>query len=511
MLLNATPFLKFYASRRMKALASMDFISVQQQQLKYLLRRAQKTEFGRAHDFASIKSVEEYQRAVPVRSYDDFWNLYFKKHFPRINNITWPGLYTMYAVSSGTSTGATKYLPLTKEMNRSNKKAGLDLLAYHIHNFPGSRIFGGKNFFLGGSTDLVEESPGVLSGDLSGIVAKYLPFWAKPWYFPPKELALLKNWEEKIEAFATKAPLDDIRLLSGVPSWLLIYFENLKRIFPEKGTKIKDFFPNLEVLVHGGVNFAPYQRQFSELLEGSRTQLREVYPASEGFIAIADRGPGEGMRMCLDHGIFYEFVPVDELESSNPTRHWVGNIQKDVNYAVIMTTCAGLWSYRIGDTVRFVDLNPPRLLVTGRTSYMMSAFGEHLIGEEIENAVSTAADSIGKSVTDYSVGAVFPKDIHDIGGHLFVIEFADGIPSDVELVEFKKRLDRELCVNDDFKAHRAEGYGLKAPEVRAVKPGTFAAWMKSRGKLGGQHKVPRIINDQGLFENLQGFVAGAGA
>ncbi len=497
--------MKIYAAWRTKHLARMDARASQRIELLKLLDNAKNTKFGREHDFSKIRTVEEYQAAVPVRSYDDFWQTYMKQAFPRLENLLWPGVIPCYAVSSGTSTGATKYLPMTNEMWASNRKAGLDLLVYHLQHFPGSSIFGGINFFLGGSTKLVEEAPGIYSGDLSGIAAKKMPWWAKLRYFPPEDLALIENWEEKIDVFARRCPLDDIRLWSGVPSWLLIFFDHLKKVYPERGEKLKDYFPNLEIIAHGGVNFSPYRSRFDELLEGSRAQLREVCPASEGFMAIADRGPGEGMRVNLDHGIFYEFIPVEELDSENPVRHWAANIEKDVNYAVILTTCAGLWSYKIGDTVRFVDTSPPRFLITGRTSYMMSAFGEHLIGEEIENAVSEAAMSIHRSVTDYSVGALYPATPRELGGHLFIVEFAAGGIADREKEAFAAALDRGLCANDDYKAHRAEGFGLKAPEVRVTPPGTFAAWMKSRGKLGGQNKVPRIINDQELFNNLKAF------
>ncbi|NMC61897.1 MAG: GH3 auxin-responsive promoter family protein [SAR324 cluster bacterium] len=502
---DATSFLKIYAAKRAYEHRRLVPDRCQEAQLKWLCGRASGTVFGKQHGLGAIRSVEDYQKAVPIRSYEEFWHEYFKGTFPRLENILWPGLIKLYAVSSGTSSASTKYLPISPEMLQSNKKAALDLLVYHLQNFPGSKIFGGRNFFLGGSAELVEEAPGIFSGDLSGIVAKTLPFWVKPWYYPPLELALIKNWEEKMEVFAKNCPLDSIRLLSGVPSWILIFLDYIKKSFPSRGTHLKDFFPNLEILVHGGVNFAPYLQQLQELMKGSKAQLRETYPASEGFIAIADRAYGEGLRMNLDTGIFYEFVPIEELDSPNPTRHWIKNVEKDVNYALIMTTCAGLWSYKIGDTVRFVDFNPPRILVTGRTSYMMSAFGEHLIGEEIETAIAKAAESIGESIADYSVGALYPTNASELGGHLFIIEFTRNNVSDEAIKDFSRCLDQELQRNDDYKAHRADGFGLQAPCVKIVPKGTFNAWMKSRGKLGGQNKVPRIINDQELFTNLRNF------
>lgn len=505
-MINATPIFRLFANHRSRALKKMRPDEAQERQLLWLLDRAKDTRFGKDHGFSRIRTVADFQKAVPVNSYESFWEAWFKPFFPILQDTTWPGKVRFFAVSSGTSSGATKYIPLTNDMLASNKKAGLDLLVYHLEHFPDSSIFGGINFFLGGSTELVEQAPRIFSGDLSGIVAKTLPWWAQARYFPPRDLALLSDWEKKIDLFARKAPLDEIRLLSGVPAWLLLFIDRLKKVYPHRGSRLHDFFPRLETLVHGGVNFTPYRKQFEDLLEGSRAKLREVYPATEGFVAIADRGPGEGLRLCLDTGIFFEFIPVEELDAPNPTRHWVKNIQTGVNYAVIMSTCAGLWGYKIGDTVRFTETDPPRLLVTGRTSYMMSAFGEHLIGEEIENAIADAAAAISKAVSDYSVGALFPSSASETGGHLFVVEFAEGVPSPAEIEVFRNSLDEGLCRNDDYKAHRSGGFGLRMPEVMVVKRGRFSEWMKSRGKLGGQHKVPRIINDQQLFKGLLAFM-----
>jgi hypothetical protein len=356
---------------------------------------------------------------------------------------------------------------------------------------------------LGGSTDLVKEADGVWSGDLSGIAVKRLPWWAKGFAFPPLDIALLTDWEEKLNRLAELSVKTDIRVLTGTPSWLLILFDKLSANAGRKVTA-RDAYPNLDLLIHGGVNFKPYRARFEEFLADG-AELREVYPASEGFIALQDETPADGLRLLLDNGIFFEFVPLEELDSSNPTRHWIETVEPGVNYAIVLTTCSGVWSYVIGDTVRFVSTNPPRILITGRTSYSMSAFGEHLIGEEVEDAVAAAAQSIGAAVTDFSMGAVFPKAPGDLGGHLYVVEFAQ-TPPPAAVAQFASVIDETLKRrNDDYRAHRAEGFGMKAPEVRPVPPGSFAAWMKSRGRLGGQNKVPRIINDQDLFATLRDF------
>jgi hypothetical protein len=505
---NATPILKLVAAFRARQLAAQDPRLIQERQLRRLLSAAKDTAFGRAHDFSRLRTIADYQRTVPLRTYDKFWEEYFKAAFPVLDNVTWPGRIPYFAVSSGTSSGTTKYIPYTHEMTDSNTRAGLDLLVHHVLNRPRSKLFAGRCFMLGGSTNLVSQADGVLSGDLSGIAVKTMRWWARQRYFPPADLALLENWEEKIERLAQESLRANIRMISGVPSWMLILLKRLSELVPESEGKITGIYPDLEMLVHGGVSFTPYYDTFRELLKGSHAELREVYPASEGFIAVADRGYGEGLRIVLDHGIFFEFVPFDELDSPNPTRHTVHSVELGVNYAIVLTTCAGLWSYVLGDTVRFVDLSPPRILVTGRTSYYLSAFGEHLIAEEIEDAVSVAATAIGLHISDYSVGPLYPTHPGELGGHLYVVETAERVPTADEQQAFLAALDGHLCKrNEDYKAHRAEGFGLHPPRAQFVPAGTFAEWMRVRGKLGGQHKVPRIIMKQELFDHLRNHVS----
>lgn len=499
-MIDFTPALRLYAKQRRAKLARLDNVEAQRRQLMSLVSQAAETKFGRDHGFANIKTVEDYQRAVPLRRYDDFWREYWKPAFPNVENVTWPGRVPYFAVTSGTTSGTSKYIPVTHAMNRSNTKAGLDLFTHHVTARPKSRVFGGKSFMLGGSTDLVNEANGVWSGDLSGIAIKRLPFWAKQFAFPPVELALITDWEEKVRRLAVLAAQTDIRVLTGAPPWLLILFDKQQEN-AGRAMNARELYPNLEMLVHGGVNFKPYRERFEHFLAGG-AELREVYPASEGFIALQDETPELGLRLLTDTGLFYEFVPLDELDSPNPTRHWLGNVETGVNYAIVLATCAGCWGYVIGDTVRFVSTKPPRLFITGRTSYTMSAFGEHLIGEEVEDAVTRAAAAQNLTINDFSMGAVFPQKQGDLGGHLFVVEF-DPMPNADALAKFATAIDQRLSsLNDDYRAHRAEGFGLKAPEVRAVRAGTFARWMKSRGRLGGQNKVPRIINDQAVFETL---------
>lgn len=503
-MLDATPLLKLYARRRARRLAALEPGPVQEAQLRRLLSRAASTRFGRDHGFAAIRSPADFRAAVPLRKYESFWREYWGRDFPRLVDVSWPGLVPYFAVTSGTTGDVTKYIPVTEAMMTSNKKAALDLLVHHVANRPDTRLFGGLNFVLGGSTDLVERAPGVLSGDLSGIVIKRLPWWARPRSFPPLDLALLADWEKKVQLLAERSINLDIRSIGGTPSWLLILFDRLAALRGAKRLPLAAFWPNLELVVHGGVHFGPYKAQFDALLAGSHAETREAYAASEGYVASADRGPGEGLRLNLDTGLFYEFVPVEELDSPSPTRHWIGDAEEGVNYAIAVSSCAGVWAYLIGDTVRLVSRDPPRLLVTGRTAYSLSAFGEHLIGEEIEEAVSAAAAEIGAMVADYSVGAVFPAGPGELGGHLYVVEFAGATPPEHALGAFTAAIDRKLSAkNEDYAAHRSGGFGMKPPALLVMPQGGFAAWMKKRGRYGGQNKVPRIINDQALFADLR--------
>ncbi len=441
---------------------------------------------------------------MPLRTYEQFWTDYWRAPYPRLTDATWPGTIPFIAVSSGTTSGATKYIPVSHAMVRANRDAALDLLCHHVLNRPRSRVLAGKNLILGGSTAFTAPARGIRQGDLSGIAAATIPLWARSRVFPPRALALIDDWEEKVERLAAAALGQPITSINGTPSWLLLF---LQRVAALAGGTLADAFPNLEMIAHGGIGFAPYRAAFAALLAGTRAETRELYPASEGFVAIADRGPGEGLRLNLDHGVFFEFVP---LGAAAPTRHWVATVETGVNYAIVLSSCAGLWAYVIGDTVRFVERAPPRLLITGRTAYMLSAFGEHVIAEELEGAVADAAAAIGVPVIDFSAGAIHPPEARAPGSHVVIVEFADATPDGVipDVSRFAARLDEGLAArNLDYRAHRAGDYGMAPPRIEVAPSGRFAAWMKQRGKLGGQHKVPRIITDATLLADLRRFIA----
>jgi hypothetical protein len=505
-MIDTTPLLKAYAGLRAYLLQIRDPVETQRSVLQSLLRAARATRFGRDHQFSEITDVAAFQKQVRLRHYEDFWREYWQPEFPRLVDCTWPGLIPYFARSSGTTAGVSKYIPCSDDMIAANLRAGEDVFVHHVLNRPQSRVLAGKCLLLGGSTDLIEEAAGIRSGDLSGIEAREIPLWKRPWFFPPLELALLPDWEEKIDRIGRACLGEDIRAISGTPNWLLLFFDRLAKLTPQL-SGLAAVFPRLELIIHGGIDFAPYRDRFRRLLEGTRAETREVYFASESSIAVADRGDGEGLRLLCDNTTFFEFVPVAELGNANPTRHWLANIETGVEYAVVVSTSAGAWAYVLGDTVRFIDHAPPRLLITGRTSYRLSTFGEHVIGEQIEQAIRLAANAIGAAVADYSAVVDFPES-EKVGRHLYIVEFADETPDAARMDAFAHRLDQALAAaNADYQERRAGNFGLRPPGAQAVAPGTFAAWMKARGRLGGQHKVPRVINDTKLVAGLRDFVA----
>jgi hypothetical protein len=475
-----------------------DPIEVQARTLRRLLRRARATRFGRDHGFDRIRSVAEFQRRVPIRTYESLWAEYLRERYPVFEDLTWPGRIPFLALTSGTTRGPTKYIPVSAEMVASNRRAAATMLALHCRTHPNARLFRGRLFFLGGSTDLRPASAGVSEGDLSGIVAAELSPFFRPYTFPGLELALETDWDRKLSQLAELSQKEPISLVGGVPSWLLMLFQKL---LEQTGKEtLVEVWPNLELVVHGGVKFDPYRATFRSIVGSARVRLLETYACSEGFVAFGDPAT-ELLRLVFDHGLFYEFVPATELGSVRPTRHWLGTAVPGVNYALVVSTCAGMWAHSVGDTIRFESLGPPLLTFTGRTEQTLSAFGEHLINEELEAAVTSAAASTSAAVRDWHVGPVFAG---ALGYHQYVVEFIEE-PADPE--HFRDLLDAELARrNDDYRAHRSPGVGLPSPAVLIVRPGTFATWMRCRGRLGGQNKVPRIDSSGSQTRELVEFI-----
>ena len=486
-----------YAHSRTAALDRMDAGTVQHTSLMHLVRKARNTRFGRDHDFARITSVADYQARVGIHDYEWFWNNYWKDVYPRLDDVTWPGKVPYYALSSGTTSGATKYIPVTREMVASNRKAAFTTLALFRHAHPAAKLFNGKFFFLGGSTDLRKQDDGSFAGDLSGIAAKEIAGYMRPYSFPPLELSLLTEWEQKVARFTELSATEPITAFSGVPAWMLVLFDRLKQLTGKK--TVAEIWPQLRMIVHGGTKFDPYRDLFVKEIGSDLVKFCEVYPCSEGFIATEDPRY-KLLRIVPDHGVFFEFVPMDELGKERPPRHTLADVEIGVQYAVVLSSCAGVWSYLVGDTVCFERREPPLIRFTGRTKYFLSAFGEHLIQEEIERAVAHADRLCGASALDFHVGPVFPVNPREPGHHRYLIEFAAGDP---ELGQFSRELDAELVrLNEDYAAHRSGDLSMKRPVIRVVKRGGFAEWMKTRGKAGGAHKVPRMDNTGQMTRDL---------
>lgn len=467
-----------------------------------LLRRARHTRFGSLHGFGAIDSVAGFQRRVALRDHQAFWRDWWQADFPRLRDATWPGAIPAFANSSGTTQGATKRIPVSRDMQRADRLAALDVLAWHLAARPDSRILGRDSVFLGGSTQLERLAPGVVAGDLSGLAAARTPVWARGRALPSGELARLADWREKMERLAPIALSRRIGSISGTTSWLLLFLE-IAGAQAGGITTLAELFPALELVVHGGVGFAPYAARFAPWTRASHPSLlREVYAASEGFIAVADRFPGEGLRLLLDRGLFFEFVRPAELADPAAPRRWIADAEIGEDYALVLSSNAGLWSYVLGDTVRLLSRRPARLLVTGRTAWSLSVAGEHLVGGELEAGLQAAARAVGRALREWSA-APFPPDAADgRAGHLFAVEL-DG---PAEAGAFAQALDRALALgNADYAAHRGGDFGLRPPAVRLLPPGSFESWMQRHGRLGAQNKVPRVVASADRLDDLRPF------
>jgi hypothetical protein len=490
------------AHRRVAELDAMDAAKVQAHSLLRLVRKARRTRFGRDHDFGRAETVADYQERVPVREYEYFWNAYWKDSYPRLDDITWPGFTPYYALSSGTTSGATKYIPVTREMVRSNAKAAFTTLSFFRHAHPEAKLLTGQFFFLGGSTELRKQADGSFAGDLSGIAAREVKEVLRPYTFPPYDLSMLSDWEVKVQRLAEESAKRPITALSGVPSWMLILFDRLKKVTGK--STIAEIWPQLRLIIHGGTKFDSYRELFKKEIGSDLVHYCDVYPSSEGFVATEDPRY-QLLRLVPDHDVVFEFIPAEDLDDKGAVkpravRHLVGDIELGVRYAIAITSCAGVWSYLVGDTVIFESRTPPLLRFAGRTKNFLSAFGEHLIEEEIEKAVAFAAQETGVATTDFHVGPIFPSTPTSPGHHLYLIEFRASPP---DLASFAKLIDAKLIeLNEDYAAHRVGDLTMRMPVVHAVPAGGFASWMKSRGKYGGQNKVPRMDNNGTMTAEL---------
>ncbi len=503
--MDPTPILRLLASRRLAKLDRMDPAATQQRTLLALVEAARRTNFGQEHGFDEIHSVADYQARVPLRSFEDFWADYWKAAWPVLDRVTWPGRIPFFARTSGTTTGRTKFIPITKQIIKGNERAGFDLMCFHLAQRPESRPLSGKSFIVAGSAALEEVSPGVFSGDVSGINTKLMPSWVSRRILPAGEHALISNWDEKVQVLSRQALEHRITMVSGMCNWLLAMLDAIRQRRREAGLGDGPTLPDLQLMIHSGVPMDLYSERLGAHLEGTAVETRELYAASEGFIACADRGPGEGLRMMLDNELFMEFVPIEELGSDNPRRFWAADVERGVDYAIALTNNAGLWSYLLGDVVRFVDTRPLRMLVLGRTSQMLSPFGEHLIAAEIDAAVRAAAQGLGIGFAEYTVGPVLPERLGARGYHVYVIEPSAPLEGEPQALAraAAQRIDRVLCEkNEDYQAQRRGDQGVAPPRVAWAEPGTFQSWMRAKNKLGGQHKVPRVTAKPDRFAAL---------
>jgi hypothetical protein len=473
---------------------------VQREWFERLIEEGCDTAFGREHDFESIQSIDDFKQRVPVRNYDAF-----KPYIDRLRDgeqgVLWPSKVKWFAKSSGTTSDKSKFIPVTVEaLEDCHYKGGKDLLALYFDANPEAKLYNGKHLIMGGSSKLHEEREDCYTGDLSAIIIKNLPMWVELKRTPNREIALMDNWEAKIERMALATMDEDVVIIAGVPSWTLVL---MKRIIEIKGAKnISEVWPNLELFMHGGVSFKPYRSQFEALIPRADMHYVETYNASEGFFGIQDRLEADDLLLMLDYGIFYEFMPLDQLGLSNPKTLQLEEVVVGVNYALIISTNAGLWRYLVGDTVRFTSTEPFRIQVSGRTKLFINAFGEELIIDNAETAMEAACSLTGARVSDYTACPVFMSD-HDTGAHEWLIEFEQA-PQDLEA--FIDALDEGLkSVNTDYAAKRSSNLTLRRPIVHVMDAGTFYDWLKSKGKIGGQHKVPRLSNDRSHVDEILAF------
>ena len=472
---------------------------VQERTLLRMVRAARDTEFGLAHDFDHIRGLEDYRARVPLRDYVEL-KPWLDRAAAAGAGITWSARATYWVKTSGTTAG-DKAIPVTARALRSHRRGGWNALIMAAERVGGAALVGGPMLFLGGSTTLSPGPAGALVGDLSGVVARRMPRVVRGWYSPGEQIASIADWPTRLTAIARLVRDQDLRLLSGMPSWMLVLFERIARERQAAGLPLRDLgqlWPHLRVFVHGGVSFAPYRAVFEEWM-GRALEYVEVYPASEGFVGVQTESAG-GLTLMLDYGIFYEFVPVEDLATPQPRRHTVADVELGRAYAVVLTTPAGLWSYVLGDTVRFTATDPLRLVITGRTRHYVNAFGENVIVEEVERALLAACRATAAEVAEFSVAPRFPWAGESRGGHDWLVEFR--VPPR-DRGAFAARLDAELiALNTDYRTKRRADVGMLAPRLVEIAHGGFHRWLASRGRLGDQHKVPRVTNTRALADEL---------
>ena len=475
-------------------------IEVQWEVFEDLLSAGKMTEYGKSYGFLDVRSYEDFRRNVPLTDYETV-QPFIDRTMKGESNLLWPGETKWFAQSSGTTSSRSKLIPVTREsLEGCHYKGGKDLLGLYYHNHPNRKLYNGKHLIIGGSAKINPNPlmPDSYSGDLSAIIVKNLPWWAEIRRTPAKEIALLSEWETKIEKMARSTMEEDVYILAGVPSWTMVLSNRILEI--SGATHLKEVWPNLELFMHGGVNFEPYRDQFKRLIPDEGMNYVETYNASEGFFGIQDQVNSDEMLLMLDYGIFFEFIPMSEYAGTDSTKVLsLQDVELDTNYAIVISTNGGLWRYILGDTIRFTSMAPYRFKITGRTKSFINTFGEELIVENAERAVAAACAKTNAQIRDFTVAPIY-MDNKEKGAHEWLIGF-EQYPDDVE--RFTRLLDESLRdMNSDYDAKRYNDLILDAPKIHLIAPTIFEKWLKSIGKLGGQNKVPRLMNNRDIVEQI---------
>ncbi|MBN2893432.1 MAG: GH3 auxin-responsive promoter family protein [Bacteroidales bacterium] len=478
-----------------------DPINVQQEVFDNLIKNGKETKFGEEYNFNNIRTIEDFQKNVPIHNYDDL-----KPYFERIlqnneQNVLWNTPVKWFAMSSGTTSDKSKYIPVTKEALEScHYKGGRQMLGIYVDRHPETNFIFGKSLVLGGSRQINTLSSDVFTGDISAILVSNLPFWAKYSRVPDQKTILIPDWEEKLAKLTEKSIKKNVTSIAGVPSWILIL---LKYIEEKTNRKIPEIWPNLEVFFHGGVSFLPYVEQYKKILNKPNMNYWENYNASEGFFGIQYNTNSKDMILLLDSGVFYEFIPPEEWDKEQPKAIPLADVETGINYAIVITSNAGLWRYQIGDTIEFTSKYPYLFKFTGRTKLFINAFGEELIIDNAENALQEACAKTNSIIAEYTAAPIFIGD-NSAGAHEWIIEF-EKFPSSFD--EFAVSLDNALkSVNSDYEAKRSHNLTLRLPQIVGVEKGTFFRWLKSKNKIGGQNKVPRLSNDRKYVDEIKRFI-----
>jgi len=469
-------------------------VKVQNTLLFSLISQGKDTQFGKDHNFSEISNYSDWKKNIPVRDYEDI-KIYVQEIIDGKKDVLWPGRPLYFCKTSGTTSG-TKYIPISEESMPHHITAGRDSILSYIAESKNTSIVNGKMIFLQGSPEL-SKTGDILTGRLSGIVAHHTPIYLKKNQLPSYKTNCIEDWEDKVDAILVETIDENMSLISGIPPWVQMYFEKLK---DKTGKLIKDIFPKFDLFIYGGVNYEPYRQTFEKLI-GKKVDGIELYPASEGFIAYQDSQTEKGMLLCVNHGIFYEFIPSEEFFDKNPTRISIANVEVGINYVIILNTDAGLWGYNIGDTIKFVSIDPYRIVVSGRIKHFTSAFGEHVIAEEVEKSLQETIANFSAQVNEFHVAPqVNPE--RGLPYHQWLIEF-EKEPENMAV--FSEMIDNTLQKHNTYYKDLISGGILKPLLITKINKNGFRDYMKSIGKLGGQNKVPRLANDRKIADKLNAF------